>query len=96
MCPAGLALLVPWSSVCLISGHYRHEMVSCQDISTFQCVHLLGTGLRAGDTVLGQKPHTNPAPLDILVSAYPQRQTNYSGINISTVGDKYFEENKAG
>lgn len=96
VCPAALALLVPWSSVCLTSGHYRHETVGCQDISTFQCVHLLGTGLGAGHTVLDQKPHTNPAPLDILVSAYPPRQTNYSVINTSAVGDKCFEENKAG
>lgn len=43
---------------------------------TFQCSPLLGAVLGAGDTVMGLKPHRNPAPMDFLVSADPPKQTN--------------------
>ena len=62
-------------------------------LPTFQCVHLPGTSLGAGDTVMGQKTHTNPAPMDLLVSAHTPKQANQYIILTSAIGEKLFEEN---
>lgn len=42
---------------------------------------------------MGQKTHTNPAPMDLLVSAHTPKQANQYIILTSAIGEKLFEEN---
>lgn len=69
-----------------------HQTVSCQDIYShfsIQVFNMLGTVLGAGDSH-GPKPHKNPAPMDIPVSAEPPK-ADKSIYTTSAVGDKCSE-----
>lgn len=69
----GSAWVAVWSLLGLFGGHCYHQRVGCQIIYShfsIECLHVLGNVLGAGDTVMDQNPHKNPASVDILVRQY--------------------------